>query len=460
MFRRIIITLLSFVLVAPATAFAATPSAGDLVKSASLPDVYYVGADGNRYVFPNEKTYFSWYSTFDVTTLTDAELAALPVGGAATYRPSQLVKLTTDPKVYAVAKGGVLRWVTTETLATELYGADWATLVHDLPDAFFATYSLGDDIATTADYQPTAERDAAPTISVDKGLEEAPPEEPPEEPIGTLALTTSKADVYAGDVITVSVNATHPKGIRKIEIFFDGVLSQSCMSSACTGEIVIPISGTKAEYTVRARAEAIDATAQEKTATLTVMTDASPLASIDVTREFIRSGDLAEIVITADVSIAVLRTDIYVDNASIEACASAIRTCKWSDFLIGDLGVEYEVYGIVKDTLGRTYQTETRTITISDNDSPIVTLAIGKETIFTGETVDVSASASDDDGVGTVEILVNGAVQKTCSGPAVCQSIIGPFENPQTLTIQARGTDSLGMVATSTNAFLTVEAPN
>src|SRR3989338_5981385 len=99
----------------PNVASAATLAAGDLIK-ASGPAVYYYAADGKRYVFPNEKTYFTWYSGFSsVKTITDAELAAVMIGGNVTYRPGvKMVKITTDPKVYAVSNGGVLRHVPSE----------------------------------------------------------------------------------------------------------------------------------------------------------------------------------------------------------------------------------------------------------------------------------------------------------------------------------------------------------
>ncbi|MEY4744266.1 MAG: hypothetical protein RL272_211, partial [Candidatus Parcubacteria bacterium] len=97
---------------APLTAKAA--ASGSLVK-ASLPAVYYVGQDGKRYVFPNEKTFKTWYSDFSsVVTITDSELAAMTIGGNVTYKPgTRMVKITTDPKVYAVDHNGMLRWVKT-----------------------------------------------------------------------------------------------------------------------------------------------------------------------------------------------------------------------------------------------------------------------------------------------------------------------------------------------------------
>ncbi|KPJ85895.1 hypothetical protein AMJ57_01425 [Parcubacteria bacterium SG8_24] len=119
-----------------------------LITTPETDAVYYCGADGRRYVFPNRRIYDSWYDDFDsVITITATELAAVPIGGAVTYRPGErLVKLTTDPKVYAVSRGGVLRWVTTPEIAASMYGDDWARQVDDLPDAYFASYTIGDPI--------------------------------------------------------------------------------------------------------------------------------------------------------------------------------------------------------------------------------------------------------------------------------------------------------------------------
>ena len=123
--------------------------AGSLIKG-SQAAVYYCANDGKRYVFPNEKVYFTWYADFSgVLVISDAELAAIPVGGNVTYRPgSRLVKITTDPKVYAVYHGGILRWVTTEDLAASLYGPDWNTKIDDISDAFFVNYTVGTPITS------------------------------------------------------------------------------------------------------------------------------------------------------------------------------------------------------------------------------------------------------------------------------------------------------------------------
>ncbi len=119
-----------------------------LIKSLSSDSVYYCGADGRRYVFPNQAIYFSWYKNFDeVITISDEQLAAIPLGKNVTYKPGvRLVKIQTDPKVYAVGHGGLLRWVTSPETAENLYGANWAKQVDDIPEVFFLDYQIGDPV--------------------------------------------------------------------------------------------------------------------------------------------------------------------------------------------------------------------------------------------------------------------------------------------------------------------------
>jgi GH35 family endo-1,4-beta-xylanase len=146
-------------------------SSGDLIKGPT-DAVYYYGQNGKRFVFPNAKTYFTWYTDFStVKTISAGELASIPLGGNVTYRPGvKLVKIMTDPKVYAVAANGVLRWVKTEAVARTLHGLDWNKKVDDIPDAFFVNYTVGADIASVSDFSPSLEMFVAKDINVDKKL--------------------------------------------------------------------------------------------------------------------------------------------------------------------------------------------------------------------------------------------------------------------------------------------------
>jgi hypothetical protein len=128
----------------PAPPFEAWCVSGTLIKGTAA-SVYYCGNDGKRYVFANDKAYFSRYPDFStVQAVSDEVLAKIGIGGNITYRPGvRLVKIQTDPKVYAVSRGGLLRWVKSEGVARRLYGDAWSKLVDDIPDAFFVDYKIG-----------------------------------------------------------------------------------------------------------------------------------------------------------------------------------------------------------------------------------------------------------------------------------------------------------------------------
>jgi plastocyanin len=146
--------------------------AGDLIRGESQSAVYYMGLDGYRYVFPNSKTYFTWYDDFaGVKTISDGDLAAVQIGGNVTYKPGvRMIKIVSDPKTYAVDEGGVLRHVATEAVAIALYGSNWNQQIDDVPDGFFPNYEIGDAITDTRDYYPSEVESQTSSINDDKDL--------------------------------------------------------------------------------------------------------------------------------------------------------------------------------------------------------------------------------------------------------------------------------------------------
>ncbi len=140
--------------VAPLTASAATDfEAGDLIMGETLSTVYYYGTDGQRYAFPNEKTFFSWYDDFSgVVSITDDELADITLAGNVVYRPgTNWIKIESDATTYIVSTDGSIHPILDEATAVALGGDSWATLIHDVPDVFFVDYTVGTEIASDSD---------------------------------------------------------------------------------------------------------------------------------------------------------------------------------------------------------------------------------------------------------------------------------------------------------------------
>lgn len=144
----------------------------DSLIKGELDIIYYYAADGKRYVFPNSKTFGSWFSDFSsIHTVSNEELAQMPLGGNITYRPGvRLIKIQTSPKVYVVEQGGILRWVQTERLAEEIYGNDWNKKIDDILDVSFANYEEGDPILSSTEYNATTTLKLVETININRGI--------------------------------------------------------------------------------------------------------------------------------------------------------------------------------------------------------------------------------------------------------------------------------------------------
>lgn len=144
---------------------------GDLIRGQAFSAVYYYGQDGLRYVFPNDKIYFTWYQNFNtVKWMTDADLAKIQIGGNVTYKPGvKMIKINSDPRVYAVSTNGTLREIASEEVAKTLYGSAWNKKIDDLPDGFFGNYHFGSRVEIATQYAPASEQHVL-SINDDKTL--------------------------------------------------------------------------------------------------------------------------------------------------------------------------------------------------------------------------------------------------------------------------------------------------
>lgn len=127
----------TFVPVANAQIF--TP--GEVFKG-SLDTVYFGAADGKRYVYPQDKYYFTWQYDFSVVmVITDSELASIPLAGNVVTRyGTKLAKVQSIPTVYAVSRYGELYPIADEAAANALVG-DFGPRVIDVQDAFWPNYT-------------------------------------------------------------------------------------------------------------------------------------------------------------------------------------------------------------------------------------------------------------------------------------------------------------------------------
>ncbi|MBI2551342.1 FG-GAP repeat protein [Candidatus Uhrbacteria bacterium] len=129
--------------------------------------VYYLGMDGERHAFPNERIFFTWFSDYrSLIIIPEQDLAAVPLAGDVLYRPGKMVKVVSDPKVYGVGAGGILYPLETEAVAHDYFGPGWQKAVDDLSDSFVSSYEKGIPLSQVNRdvFDPTAARAAAPSI--------------------------------------------------------------------------------------------------------------------------------------------------------------------------------------------------------------------------------------------------------------------------------------------------------
>ncbi len=361
---------------------AATLTAGSLIK-ASGSAVYYFSQDGKRYAFPDQSTYNSWYTDFsNIQTLTDSELAQVPFGGIVTIRPgSRMVKITTDPRVYAVARGGVLRWVQTETLARALYGETWNRSVSDVPDAFFTNYRIQTEIALATDFSSTTEQVAATTIDLDLRARMTTPTVPiapvttttpvtpvvtstPSTPTTTPVTPTSTSLIDGrlsiltngpynpGDIVTV-LGAVTRGFIDRITLGYGtSTVLATCTTSPCRGEFMVPNARVTSTLPLRAiftAGEGRDLIAATTTAEL-VITPSRSSSEIHVTGQSqVVYGNFRQIRVDVDPTLQARAIKLAVDDIVLKEC-DGVQWCNLDENETARVGSTRTFYAIVTDS--------------------------------------------------------------------------------------------------------------
>ncbi|MFA4955190.1 MAG: hypothetical protein WC641_07830 [Patescibacteria group bacterium] len=200
-------------------------SANSLIKG-STPAVYFYAA-GQRYAFPNETVFKSWYPNFSgVTRIADRDLENIPYVGEVTIQPgSKLVKNINENKVYAVSRYGVLHWIQTEQLAAYYAGQDWKKQVVDLTDTAFKEYVVGYALDKPGLYLALDEMSATLTPADNlRPLNFVPAPKPTQDypvqsALGELSLSTHYSEVIEGQTVKLTAELKgNGLGVKQITI--------------------------------------------------------------------------------------------------------------------------------------------------------------------------------------------------------------------------------------------------
>ncbi len=121
------------------------------IRGASSPTVYAIAPDGTRRVVIDTLTYLTYRDSFDVVeTVSDAELSSYKLKGVVLPQAGRvLVKVQSDNRVYWLDDNPedsfrpVLREITSEDIAVDIFGSDWSSYVVDVPLIYFTKFKQG-----------------------------------------------------------------------------------------------------------------------------------------------------------------------------------------------------------------------------------------------------------------------------------------------------------------------------
>jgi len=155
----------------------AAANLGSFIKRQNSSAIYYLGQDGKRHPFPSADIFLTWQADFsNVVAVSDAEALGYPLGANVPVRPgTKLIQAVTndtpwvvaDPKVYAVSNGQTLRHISSASVAVELYGANWETMIVPVVETVFTNYQIGERIDSKADFDLTNVTNVASSVEAE-----------------------------------------------------------------------------------------------------------------------------------------------------------------------------------------------------------------------------------------------------------------------------------------------------
>ena len=201
---KIIVPILSIFCILPLCAHASEQK-NCLLKGDS-PTLYAAMPDGTRRVFPNEATWKSWYGQDAgcIQNISVDVLANMPLSGIITLKPGSLIKIPSDPKVYAIEELNILRWVHDEKVAKNIFGDSWNSRIILVDESLLSAYTNGAPIMEKLNYNiALAEAVTRPWEILDA-----------DKPV--LELLSTSADHLAEIKLTVPQHAKYPTSIVDI----------------------------------------------------------------------------------------------------------------------------------------------------------------------------------------------------------------------------------------------------
>lgn len=130
-------------------------SVGDIrAFKTSTSNVVYLVDDGVAYAIPSEKTYFTWFDSWDsVEVVSASTLSEYEQDGYAPFAPGTKVKFAGNAKVYIVGTDGRMHWIETQAVAYSIFGSTWNKEIVELTEQDLVSNSFGTTVDAENDLQ-------------------------------------------------------------------------------------------------------------------------------------------------------------------------------------------------------------------------------------------------------------------------------------------------------------------
>jgi acyl-coenzyme A thioesterase PaaI-like protein len=481
--RRVLAVSLGLAtLFAPLTALPVHAATYNTVIKGSGSTLYWYASNGKRYVFPNVNTYYSWYPNFsNVNTISDTELTSIPLAGNVTYRPgAKLIKITTNPKVYAVARNGTLRWVTSEYIASQLYGADWKQKIHDVPDVFFINYQVGGmPIWNAWEYNVSNEYNGVYNPSDSLPIAMFPVDTG--NLSGAVQLTASNTNVRTNESVTLtatvsSLSTSITNTVIRIYDEQSGSLQRTCTGTWSCSVTVFPNAsyGTSKRYYVDVSDGYAGSLSRAYSPYIYVDYNGNSnfQGTVNVTadRTSVRQNETLGFTATVtsyNTAVQNLTIRLYDErNGTLLRTCNGASTCTYTMTASGSYGTSFRIYADASNqytSLSRAYSPYVYLDSSSNsNNNGALSLAVDRTNVLAGDMVTFTANVNQYSYGGqywTVRIYDerSGALMRTCSGTTSCSySYPTGGQNNQTFRFYADATDGYTTLSRAYSSYVTV----
>lgn len=230
----------------------------------------------------------------------------------------------------------------------------------------------------------------------------------------TVSLTSSATNVAVGQSITLTANAADDVGVTRVEFYRNNVLIGQDTSAPYTlafGPFTAADVGVPQSFV----AYAFDAAANASSGAQVVVTVSAappgdtqpPAVSLTASANTVPVGQSVTLTADATDNVGVTKVEFLRNAVKIGEDATAPFSFVPPAFTDADIGT-HAFTAVASDAAGNSATSNAVTVTVPDTQAPSVSLAASANNAFVGQTVDLTATASDNVGVVKVEFHRNG----------------------------------------------------